>query len=145
MSSTTESTDTSYLITFSRIGRHRDVSPLVARVRDADHLNAVIHAYARPLLWSGVEVVANLDKQLGLIVSGSQCAGSFTIAPLPLKPVELLRAAAEAVGRGPTRDYYEAAARSHERNAGVCPAGGDCWFEQQARDELAAAGRPVTG
>lgn len=151
MSTTTESTDTSYLIKFDRIGRYYDVAPLVAKVRDDVQLSAVIHTYltsqycdTRPLLPSDVEVVANLDKQLGLIVSGSHCAGSFTITPLPLTSVQLLRAAAEVVGRGPTRDYYERAAADHQRNDGVCPAGITCWFEKQARDELAAAGRSVT-
>jgi hypothetical protein len=148
MSTTTESTDTSYLITFERIGVHHDVAPLVARVRDAQHLADVIYPYARRFLFSqDVEVVVNLepDKMLGLIVCGGfQCGGSFTIAPTPLKPVELLRAAAKIVDRGHRRDYYERAAVEHERNGGTCPGGGNCWFEKQARDELAAAGRSVT-
>jgi hypothetical protein len=147
MSSAAQSTDTSYLIKFDRIGRNHDVAPLVARVLDADQLADVIYRYARPFLFSqDVEVVVNLepDKMLGLIMCGFQCGGSFTVAPVPLKPVELLRAAALAVDRGHRRDYYEKAAAEHERHGGTCPGGGDCWFEKQARDELAAAGKPAT-
>jgi hypothetical protein len=57
----------------------------------------------------------------------------------PQESVTLLRAAAAAADRGQVRDYYQRAATDHEANGGVCPAGGNCWFEQQARNELAAA------
>lgn len=144
MSTTTESTDTSYLIKFGRIGRNHDVAPLVARVRDADHLADVIYRYARPFLWSqDVEVVVNLepDKMLGLIMCGFQSGGSFTVAPAVLKPVELLRAAALAASVTTTRRPPS----STNATAACAPGGGDCWFEQQARAELAAAGRPTSG
>lgn len=137
-------TDTTYLITFTRIGRNHNVAPLLARVRDADHLAEVIHTYARPFLLSGdIEIVVNLDKQLGLIVSGFQSGGSFTVTA-QFTPVQLLLAAADVVARGPERDYYENAAREHERNGSVCPGGGNCWFETQARLQLVAAGKPVS-
>jgi hypothetical protein len=145
MSTTTaESTDTTYLVTFERIGLHHTVSPLHARVRDAEHLAQVIDTYARPFLLHGdVEVVVSLRTMLGLIMCGTQCGGAFTLV-VERTPVELLRAAADAVGHGPARDHYQRATAEHERNRGLCPAGsGGCWFERQARDELAAARKPA--
>jgi hypothetical protein len=136
---TAESTGTTYTVTFERIGRHHNVAPLVHRAADAGDLAAAIHRYARHFLLSGnVEVVVNLVRLSGSIMCGFSNGGSFALAVAPPAPVELLRAAADAVSRGPAQEHYRRAADDHEANGGLCPAGGNCWFEQQARDELAA-------
>lgn len=141
---TTKSTDTktSYRVTFERIGRRHDIFPLVAHVRNAEHLAKVVYTYARPHLGSrDVRIDVDLYTLKGTIFCGFQVGGTFTIEHV--SSVALLRAAAAAAPHGPIRDYYERAASDHEGYGDVCPAGGNCWFEREARADLAKAGTTV--
>jgi hypothetical protein len=70
-------------VTFDRIGRDRDVAPLVSGAGDDDLLDE-IHRYARPHVRSSeLEVLANFDEGRGFLTVGVlRPAGRFTIETL---------------------------------------------------------------
>lgn len=69
-----------YRIEFERIGRNRNVAPMVAKVENADQLADYIHRHARPHLRSrDYEVELDLDEGKGWIACGFHCGGEFTI------------------------------------------------------------------
>ncbi|MGW3808819.1 hypothetical protein [Micromonospora sp. NPDC005113] len=72
---------TQYLVEFDRIGRSRDVSPIVVSALDADDLAAQIHRFARPYLMSrDVSVWLGMDNMRGGITCGFNNGGTFTLA-----------------------------------------------------------------
>ena len=70
-----------YTVAFTRIGRTRNVPPLVVQAADADALAKAIYKHARPYLASrDVEVIVDLDKMCGWICCGFNNGGDFTIS-----------------------------------------------------------------
>jgi hypothetical protein len=70
-----------YEVTFERIGRHRDVEPMIFEdVTEPEELAALIYQRAGRFLMSrGYEVIVDLDEMTGSIMAGMRPAGSFTI------------------------------------------------------------------
>lgn len=70
-----------FRVTFDRIGRHRDVKPLIVRVHweeAADELAARIYGYARKFLVSSdPEVIVNIEEMRGSLGLGR--FGEFTL------------------------------------------------------------------
>ncbi|MGS2645930.1 hypothetical protein [Streptosporangium sp. G12] len=72
-----------YRVTYERVGRRRDVPPLVVIAAGANHLADLIHADARPYLMSrDVEVYVDLEAMKGWISCGFNNGGQFTIEAL---------------------------------------------------------------
>lgn len=72
---------TNYTVTFERIGRERNLPPLVVEADGPDHLAEVVYHHARPHLVSrDVEVVVDLGAGTGQIFCGFNNGGTFTVA-----------------------------------------------------------------
>lgn len=70
-----------YTVAFNRVGRRRDVAPMVFKAADADELASLIFQRVKSMLASReVEVAVNLISLTGrIIVGGMRAAGEFTI------------------------------------------------------------------
>lgn len=69
-----------YRVTYERVGRRRDIPPLVVIAAGADHLAELIYDDARPYLRSrDVEVSVDLENMRGIILCGWNNGGTFTI------------------------------------------------------------------
>lgn len=78
--SVTQDTTIAYVVTFERVGRHRDLPPLTVRARDGDHLAQEIYRYVRPSLMSrDVEIVVDVETGEGNIFCGFNNGGTFTV------------------------------------------------------------------
>ena len=70
-----------YRITFDRIGRNRNVAPMIVKAGDAEQLATYIHKHARPHLRSrDYDVFVDIDKGAGFIACGMHTGGEFKIA-----------------------------------------------------------------
>lgn len=71
-----------YIVMFNRVGRRRDVEPMIFEgVGSADELAALIYKRVRTMVMSReVEVIVSLISLTGrLVVGGMRAAGEFTI------------------------------------------------------------------
>jgi hypothetical protein len=71
-----------YRVTFEdgRIGRRRDINPVIVNATDADELAEAVFRYAKPFLMSrDVEVSADLEAMSGTIYCGLHIGGKYTI------------------------------------------------------------------
>lgn len=76
--------DTTYRVTYERIGRNRNVGSQTVTVVDLDALVAEIERYARPHLGSrdiGAYIVE--DDLTGAVVAGGRNAGNFHAEVVP--------------------------------------------------------------
>lgn len=72
-----------YRVTYERVGRRRDVPPLVVVAAGADDLAERIYDDARPYLMSqDVDVAVDLETMTGTIFCGVRSGGQFTIEAL---------------------------------------------------------------
>lgn len=73
--------ETTYKVTFDRVGRNHNVAPLEATVIHDEELAERIYKHARPHLGSRfIEVEVDLDEMRGWIVCGMRIGGTFTLA-----------------------------------------------------------------
>lgn len=73
-----------YVVTFERVGRYRDLPPLTVRAKDGDHLAKEIYRYVRPSLRSrDVEIVVDIETGDGMIVCGVRSGGTFKVVVEP--------------------------------------------------------------
>lgn len=80
MTAPTPNSALAYKVSFTRIGRHHDVAPLVAEADGPNHLSKMIFDYARPKLGSrDITVVLEEDMGSGWIFAGIRTASTFTI------------------------------------------------------------------
>ncbi|MEU4410683.1 hypothetical protein AB0F88_39785 [Streptosporangium sp. NPDC023963] len=79
-----------YRVTYERVGRRRDVPPLVVIVAGADDLAEKVYDDVRPYLMSqDVDVSVDLDGMEGFIFCGFNSGGRFTIEALTPAPAAL--------------------------------------------------------
>jgi hypothetical protein len=72
-----------YRVTYERVGRRRDVPPLVVIAAGADDLSEKVYNDVRPYLMSrDVEVSVDLESMKGFIFCGFNSGGRFTIEAL---------------------------------------------------------------
>ncbi|GAA3441042.1 hypothetical protein [Planomonospora venezuelensis] len=72
-----------YRVTYRRVGRRRDIPPLVVVAAGADHLAELVYDDARKYLLSqDVDVVVDLEAMTGAILCGVNSGGQFTIEAL---------------------------------------------------------------
>ncbi|MEV4174035.1 hypothetical protein [Nonomuraea sp. NPDC049709] len=72
-----------YQVTYERVGRRRDIPPLIVEAAGADHLAKLVHTDARRYLGSrDVEVRVDLEEMRGSILCGMRSGGQFTVERL---------------------------------------------------------------